>query len=238
MSLVSSDSGGGDFQQLPVGNHTGVCYAVVDIGTQILNFPGSEEQKKEQLIIFWEFPELKLDDGRLMSGFKFYNNSLHELSKLRQDLEKWRGLPFTPEELKGFNVGKLIGATAMLQVKAGATDPNKTKVDGVFPRPEGTPAVQETTNNQILFDSDVYLMEFGVNGSSCEDSKKMADMIEVMPPIARKKYFDSIEFNAHVPDELKSLLMGGGTPPAVTSNVGGLSAMAGESDNKEPDIPF
>ena len=60
MSLISSDKGGGDFQQLPVGNHTGVCYAVTDIGTQLISFPGSEDTKKEQLIIFWEFPELKV----------------------------------------------------------------------------------------------------------------------------------------------------------------------------------
>jgi hypothetical protein len=245
MSLISSDKGGGDFQQLPVGNHTGVCYAVTDIGTQLISFPGSEDTKKEQLIIFWEFPELKLDDGRLMSGFKFYNNSLHELAKLRGDLEKWRGLPFTPDELKGFNVGKLIGATAMLQVKAGTTDPAKTKVDGVFPRPEGTPAIQNTVNDHVLFDSDIYLMEFGVKGESCEDSKNMADMLEIMPPIARKKYFESIEFKTHVPEETQQLLMGGGpeapiTPP-VSSSVGGLSAMASEQNQTPPpasDVPF
>ena len=77
-----------------------------------------------------------------------------------------------------------------------------------------------------------------MKGESCEDSKNMADMLEIMPPIARKKYFESIEFKTHVPEETQQLLMGGGpeapiTPP-VSGSVGGLSAMEVSRTKRHP----
>lgn len=45
-----------------------------------------------------------------------FTASLHENSALRPFLETWRGRPFTPEELKGFDLETLIGAPAFIQV--------------------------------------------------------------------------------------------------------------------------
>ena len=42
--------------------------------------------------------------------------SLHERAALRKFLEAWRGRPFTPEELKGFDLTKLLGQPCLLGI--------------------------------------------------------------------------------------------------------------------------
>ena len=42
--------------------------------------------------------------------------SLSEKANLRKDLESWRGKAFTAEELKGFDIEKLIGVNAMASI--------------------------------------------------------------------------------------------------------------------------
>jgi hypothetical protein len=45
-----------------------------------------------------------------------YTASLSEKAILRQHLEAWRGKPFTPEELEGFELDVLLGKPVMISV--------------------------------------------------------------------------------------------------------------------------
>lgn len=122
MSLVASDTGGGDFKRVPAGVFSARCFSVIDLGTQETEFQGSTKtQRKVQ--IFWELygedeegNKLVTDEGEPMAISKRYTLSLSEKSKLRPDLEAWRGKPFTEDELKGFDLHNLMGAPCFLNI--------------------------------------------------------------------------------------------------------------------------
>lgn len=73
-----------------------------------------------------------MDDGKPFIVQKRYTASLHEKSKLRPELESWRGRAFTEDELKEFDLEKLLGANCLLNVahvvKDGKTYANVTAV--------------------------------------------------------------------------------------------------------------
>ena len=80
MAILASDSGGSEYEQTPQGEHSAICYKIVDAGTQLTDFKG-EISKKHKLYIFWELPECLLEDGRPMSEFKEYTLSLSLVSE-------------------------------------------------------------------------------------------------------------------------------------------------------------
>jgi hypothetical protein len=113
MGLVAKKTGE-DFDPMPEGVHHAVCYAVYDIGTQHSEMYGVD---KEQVLIMWEFPKERMEDGRPFSISRRYTNSLNTRASLRKDLEAWRGRAFTDEELEnGFDLTKLLGANGQIQI--------------------------------------------------------------------------------------------------------------------------
>ena len=116
MSLTASDKGNADFEMTPAGQYIGRCYKIIDMGTQTTTGQfGIKEQHK--VMISWELlDEAKMADGRPFSVTQWYTVSLHEKSKMRADLESWRGKKFSEEELKGFDLANVLGAYCMIQV--------------------------------------------------------------------------------------------------------------------------
>lgn len=118
MSIIAKEGEKKEFHQVPAGTVQGVCYDVWDIGLQKTTFQG-QQKVKHKIIIAFETTELIPDgeyQGKRMTISKRYTLSLSEKANLRKDLESWRGKAFTAEELKGFDIEKLIGANAMLSV--------------------------------------------------------------------------------------------------------------------------
>lgn len=111
MSLIVKDTGGGDFQMAPVGNHVAVCYMVVDLGMQQTNFG-----EKHKILIGWELVHEMMEDGRPFVISQQYTASLSEKANLRRDLESWRGKKFSETELKGFDVFNVVGVPCMVSV--------------------------------------------------------------------------------------------------------------------------
>ncbi|MFO0453644.1 MAG: phage replication initiation protein, NGO0469 family [Pseudomonadota bacterium] len=129
MALIASDTGGGDFRPVPQGVHTGRCVRVIDLGTQPREFQGKPKPPARKVSLTWELhgededgTPLTTDDGKPLIISKRYTLSLGEKSILRADLESWRGRAFTSEELAGFDVSKLLGAPALINVKHEARD--------------------------------------------------------------------------------------------------------------------
>lgn len=163
MAIVATDTGGGgDFKPVPTGNHRGVCTMLADLGQQRVQSQMYGEKVKHQVYVAWELPDEQITwqdkDGNDRSGpmriGKTYTVSLHENANLRADLESWRGQPFTEDERKGFDITRLIGVPALINVthaeKNGKTYANVT---AVTPLPKGmekpTPA-----NGTLLYDAD------------------------------------------------------------------------------------
>lgn len=129
--MIVSETGGGSFPQAPIGLEPARCYGVVDIGTHANNIDG---KKSRQLVLMFELTDAKIEDGGDHDGepFRlsmFYTASLHEKAKLRKHLESWRGREFTPEELAGFDLNKLLGAPCTLNL---VTKNEKTRIDSVM----------------------------------------------------------------------------------------------------------
>ena len=125
MALIAR--GGGDFKPAPEGLHEAVCVDVVDKGVKENSFGGSAHK----ISIVWEINSL-MDDGRNFTVSNWYTLSLHPKANLHKVLKAWRGKPFTPEELNGFDLEKVIGAPCRVVVehseKEGRTYANVTTV--------------------------------------------------------------------------------------------------------------
>jgi len=127
MAIYASDAGGSDFKPVPADVHDAVCVWMVDLGVQ----PGGIYKPKHQVYIKWEIPGERIEyekdgvkhEGPMTIG-SFYTVSLSEKATLRGDLEGWRGRPFTADELKQFDITKVVGTPCRLLVE------HKTKADG------------------------------------------------------------------------------------------------------------
>lgn len=114
--IVSGESGGVDFKPHPTGPHSAVCCDIVDLGIWQDQYPGKAPRNVRKIRLVFQTEE-KREDGLRFTVGRMFTASLGEKANLRKFLESWRGVPFTPEQLAGFNLVKLIGAPAMIQVK-------------------------------------------------------------------------------------------------------------------------
>ena len=129
MGLFAKTTGDGP-PPVPPGLHHAICYSIVDLGTHLSPVYG---KRQHRVLIQWEIPDQRItverdgkpkDMPRAIS--KRYTISMHMKSALRQDVESWRGKPFSDEELEhGFDLLKLLGHACTLNVMH-ATNEGKT----------------------------------------------------------------------------------------------------------------
>ena len=109
---------------MPAGVFHGICYAVIDLGTQ-QPLPNSKFNKgpERKVMLMYEFPDERIDverDGVTVNlpraCSRDFTLSLHEKAALRKFLVAWRGVQFTPEQLKGFDLSAVLGANAMVTI--------------------------------------------------------------------------------------------------------------------------
>lgn len=139
-----------DFEKLPAGSYPAVCYGVWDIGLQTKTWQGQEKQV-HRIIIGWEVNKLMESEGKY-KGKRFvisnwYTLSLSDKAILRQHLESWRGKTFTPENLKGFDLEKLIGVNCLLSVIINEKS-GKTNIKTVMKAMSGTPKMIPENNTE------------------------------------------------------------------------------------------
>lgn len=93
----------------PEGLHVATCADVVDVGVLDHGYG-----LKHYVEIRWMLEDAG-EHGRYVVRRR-YTNSLSEKAALRRDLEVWRGRKFTADELKGFDLERLIGAGCQVQI--------------------------------------------------------------------------------------------------------------------------
>ncbi len=118
MTLTAKRPKGEDFPPIEAGTYQGVCYSVIDLGTQHTTYEGTEKETA-QILITWEIPAARIeiegqDLPRAIS--KRYTNSLGKKATLFQHLESWRGKAFTEDELGGFQVDDVLGANCLVTI--------------------------------------------------------------------------------------------------------------------------
>lgn len=210
-----------DFKPTPEGNHMARCYRVIDLGTQDVEFQG-EPKLMHKVLIAWELAgeaddgsPLSMDDGRPMTVSKQYTLSLSKKANLRADLESWRGTAFTDEELKGFDISKLLGSYCMVTVKHDKkNDKTYTNVASVSRWPAALKNAKfAPVNENQLFDVD--------------DPDKV--MFESFPDWLKEKIQGCMEWSA--PEAVAK-------PQASETRRAAAAGTSTAFDNMDSDIPF
>ena len=155
MGLIAEDNGM-NFELTPADTHVARCYRVIDFGTSYNEKWGKSSHK---ILISWELPNTHMEDDRPFSIGRKYTLSLNKKANLRIDLESWRGVAFTEEEVKGFDISKLIGATCLLGVVHDTReDRTYANITSVMKMPQGTPC-PDLINPPVVFDLDNFDQE-------------------------------------------------------------------------------
>jgi len=181
---ITASKKGGTFDPVPEDIHKAICYGVVDLGTQENPLFNSHDHK---ILIIWELPEQRIeiegeDKPRAIS--REYTLSLHEKSHLRHHLESWRGKKFTDDELEGWDVQKILGVPANLQVmheKSKKSGNLYAKIENVLPYKGQDRKKLEPENEFLTF--------------SFEDGNTV--LPENIPEWIEKKIQSSLEWGAY-----------------------------------------
>lgn len=152
------------FTPVPAGMHLARCFRIVDLGTQKTTYMGKDKLNRKILIQFEIHSEdaegnpLLTDKGEPLSISKRYTLSLNEKATLSIDLESWRGAAFTQSERNGFNLEKLLGVWAMLNVTTSQGNDGKTytNIETINPVPAQIKkaGLPEPHNDVMLFSID------------------------------------------------------------------------------------
>jgi hypothetical protein len=141
-----------EFTPPPAGTHLAICYRVIDLGTQQGEWKG-QTKHQHKIMISWELPDEKMDDGKPFTVHQRYTFSSNEKARLRQDLESWRGAPFQDSDFGpgGFHLSKLIGVPCLItlihEAKNGSTYANIRSIAKVI---KGT-QVPTLSNPKLFF---------------------------------------------------------------------------------------
>jgi len=150
MALIAAE--GTKRTPAPEGTHLANCFGLIDLGTQTGNIMG-KVKSNHKVWLWWELCHERTEEGKPVTVGSFYTVSLDDRSNMRAILQSWRGKPFTPEELKAFQLRNIVGAACMLTIihepkksGGGVTDKVKT-VTGL---PKGTQRAQLVTPTVVL----------------------------------------------------------------------------------------
>lgn len=147
-------TGGGGWKSPETGNWPAVCIRIIDVGTHETEFEGEKKRLRKSMIV-WELPGQLDDDGKPMTISNTYTASLGDKAKLRAHLESWRGRPFTPEELKGFEAKNLLGKPCLLNlIEVKGQKGPKVVVASIGTLPKGMPAPPAPTHDCYLYSVD------------------------------------------------------------------------------------
>lgn len=116
MPIIATEGSSKTFTPAPAGLHQAVCVDVVDLGLVKTTYDG-ETKTKLMVRVIWQIDDVNPEDGKRFTASKRYNNTLHEKGTLRKDLESWRARPFSADELKGFDLERLLGVNCQINVQ-------------------------------------------------------------------------------------------------------------------------
>lgn len=131
--------GKGSYEKPNTGSVIAVCFRVIELGTQKQEYKG-DVKHLPKVLVSWEINQ-KRKDGKRFVMSKSYTESLHEKSRLRIDLESWRGKKFTDDELAEFNETKMLGKPCLLTLVE-SKDGQYVNIGGISPMVQGMEAFE------------------------------------------------------------------------------------------------
>lgn len=169
MAIIAKNEGG-TFTPAPEGQFQAVCVDVVDMGILESTWEG-KVRKVHKIRIVFQLDELG-EDGKPFMVSQFLTLSLGEKANLRKFLESWRGKKFSADELRdGFDVEKLIGAGALIQVvHAEKGEKVYANIQSIMKAPKGAAPLQPKDY--------VRVQDRPENGASTPDAREYGHAVE------------------------------------------------------------
>ncbi len=219
MSLTVSEGTTTAYSPCPAGTWPARCVQLIDLGSQQSTFEGQTKTARKVLVGFEVCdPDARRDDGAPFVASKRFTMSLHEKSALRAFLQAWRGRPFTPEELRGFDLRVLLGQPALLGIvhvgKDGRTFAN---ISSCMRLPKGMPAPA----------GELDLLHFDLSAPDWQ-------AFELLPQRVRQQIEASPEFEAIATGRPQRVNMAPAAAPAPAP----AGAAGSGFDDMDDDIPF
>jgi len=126
MAIIVKDRGGVEYTPHPEGQFPALCIDVVEMGWVETQYG----YKYKIRVVFYcgETVEKEIDGEKKtfpLTVAGFFNDTLNEKGNLLPFLESWRGSALTAEERELFDLEKMIGKPALIQVKHNKSN-NKT----------------------------------------------------------------------------------------------------------------
>jgi len=158
MAIIAKTNGSSAPRKVcPSGSHIARCYGMLEVGTIKTEYLG-ETKHQHKVIIDFELPnELDVfregEEARPYVISKEFTLSFHEKSTLRAQLASWRGKPFTDEEASKFDITKLVGVPAMINViHKPSTDGTKVyaNIASISPIPKGMECPPQVNPTRVL----------------------------------------------------------------------------------------
>lgn len=101
---------------VPAGTHQAVLIGVIDIGSQdATDFSGNPEVQ-HQVIMLFELPHERMDDGRPRNVSRRFKLSMHEKAGLRKCVHALIGKKLTDAEAMQIELAKLCGANCLIEI--------------------------------------------------------------------------------------------------------------------------
>lgn len=186
--MIEAKNTGATRELIQAGNYVARCYSMIHVGTNKENIQG-QDKILNKVRLTWELPtELRIfneEKGEQpMVISKEYTLSMHEKANLRKDLESWRGLGFTEDQAKSFDITKLLGVTCMLNIIHRVANNGNTyaNISNVSTVPKGLECPAQINENYEFNYTDKFKIE----------------AIEAFPDFIKDKIKTSLEYKSIV----------------------------------------
>jgi len=146
-----------NYQRCEGGAYVGRCIRIVDMGTHVMPYRDKEtgaEVTKHEIQVTFELGSELMEDGKPFVVSWTGTPSINEKSNLHKMLVAWRGKPFTPDELKSFDLNLILDKCCLVNVtKTPSKDGKKfyNNVQSVMQLPKGMPTA-DRVNDLVTFD--------------------------------------------------------------------------------------
>ena len=195
----------------PSGTFVARCFSMIQIGTIEETIRGVKKNLNK-VRISWELPTektiFKEEKGEQpFTVSKEFTLSMNDRANLRKFLEGWRGLPFTEDEAKEFDITKLLGKECLLSiihVTAKSSGNLYSDISSVSRLPKGMTCPPQVNPN----------FEFTLEGDELNEEK-----FNMLPDWIKQKVVTSWEYrmlkepiNTNTPEEATNSSTGDAPP--------------------------
>ena len=140
LMIPPPSSGGSNIPPHPAGQFAVRCIDLIDLGLVERSYKGEKKVQHRIVLRFIAGETFEDEDGETQPLWveDFFTWTCSEKGNLRKFLNSWRGRPFAEREMEEFNVAKLVGVPALIQVSHNIK-PEKTyaNIDSVMRLPNG-----------------------------------------------------------------------------------------------------